>query len=201
MEKLLPGKAVLIGVFALIFLACGMAVGTLIVFTMLKTEPERKVQMEASQSDGSVYVTKTDETAVQEPKTGALVLDTRASGEPAEETSLAALLSDRQVYFAGIDDVTISRQSVIYLENLPENDDILMQYEIVNKDTGETLETTGLIPAGERIAWIPGEMLADGSYTLVFKEKPFYEYQGGYFALTQGNNEVSITIVSQGGEL
>ncbi len=129
----------------------------------------------------------------EEPRNVALVLDTRASAEK-EEDNLAELLADRQVYFAGIEDATINRQTVIYLENMKENDDILMQYEITDKDTGEVLETTGLIPSGEHVDWIPGEKLADGSYTLVFHEKPFYEYKGEYVALTQGNNEVAIRI-------
>ena len=125
---------------------------------------------------------------------GALMVDTRSEKGETDGKSLADILSDRQVYFAGIENAVISHDTAICLENMEENGDILMQYEISDKATGEVLETTGLIPAGEQIAWVPGEQLEDGTYTLIFHEKPFYPYEGEYIALTQGNNEVTITI-------
>ena len=125
---------------------------------------------------------------------GSLMVDTRSEKGKGAGGSLADLLADRQVYFAGIENATISQDTVIYLENMEENDDILMQYEITDKETDEVLETTGLIPAGEQVAWTPGEKLKAGTYTLIFHEKPFYPYDGDYAALTQGNNEVVFTI-------
>ena len=125
---------------------------------------------------------------------GSLMVDTRSEKGGEKRGSLADILADRQVYFAGIENATISRDTVIYLENMEENGDILMQYKISDKATGEVLESTGLIPSGEQVAWSPGEKLKEGTYTLIFHEKPFYPYEGDYVALTQGNNEVTITI-------
>ena len=127
-------------------------------------------------------------------KTAALMVDTRAEGGETEEGNLAERLADIQVYFAGIEDAVISEDTVIYLENLKENGDILMQYEITDKGSGETLETTGLIPSGEHVEWVPGKALKKGVHTLIMHESPFYSYDGEYFALTQGNNEVTFTI-------
>jgi len=181
-------KKMILGVVLFLTVATGLIGGILIGRATPVEKETEKVTFESVEAQ--------EEEVQEEPRTSSLVLDTRASGEQTKELSLAEILADRQVYFAGIDDVTISRSSVIYLENMPENEDILMQYEIVDKASGVTLETTGLIPAGESISWVPGEQLADGSYTLIFMEKPFYEYQGEYIALTQGNNEVNITIQS-----
>ena len=181
--------------FAIFFaITAGLIAGILLGRATPNTDHTEKILWE----DGPAVSpdAKSEQIPAAETKTSALVLDTRASGEAAKETSLAEILADRQVYFAGIDDATIGKSTVIYLENMPENDDILMQYQIVDKGSGEILETTGLIPSGESIPWVPGEVLADGSYTLIFMEKPFYEYQGEYIALTQGNNEVNITIQS-----
>ena len=129
-----------------------------------------------------------------EPTHGSMMLDTRADRAGEDGNELADLLADREVYFAGIEDAEISDSTEILLENMKENDDILMQYIITDKDTGEVYEETGLIPAGSHIAWVPGKQLKSGSYTLIFHEKPFYPYEGDMIALTQGNNEVTITI-------
>ena len=129
-----------------------------------------------------------------EPTHGSLMLDTRADGSETDSNNLMELLADREVYFAGIEDAQIDSKTEIYLENMKENDDILMQYVITDKNSGEVYEETGLIPAGSHIAWVPGEKLQNGSYTLIFHEKPFYPYEGEMIALTQGNNEVTITI-------
>ena len=135
------------------------------------------------------------DTAVPEPaRMGALMVDTRAEKGESDGKSLIDILGDRQVYFAGIENAVISSDTVISLENMEENEDILMQYEITDKESGEVLETTGLIPAGEQVAWKPGEKLKTGTYTLVFHEMPFFPFEGEYVALTQGNNEVTITI-------
>lgn len=143
------------------------------------TEPEQMIE-DLEEADGF--------------RNAALMVDTRAKGSEAEKGSLAELLADRQVYFAGIEDAVISEDTVIYLENLKENGDILIQYEVIDKENGESLETTGLIPSGEHVAWVPGEALEKGTHTLILHESPFYPYEGEYFALTQGNNEVTFTI-------
>ncbi len=130
-------------------------------------------------------------------KGGNLVIDTRSSAEGTEKSSLAEALEDRQVYFAGIEDCVISGNTDIYLENVSENEDILMKYDIVDKDTGNVLESTDLIPSGEHVAWNAGSVLSEGEHTLIFRQSPYFpwdEAESGYVPLTQANNEVIVTI-------
>lgn len=129
-------------------------------------------------------------------KEGNLTIDTR-SGEKEEEASLADVLKDRQVFFSGIEDAVISKETKVYLENPKENQDILMKYEVIDKESGEVVETTDLIPAGESVTWMAGEVLTIGEHTLIFHEMPYYpweEAENGYYPLTQGNNEVVFAV-------
>lgn len=129
--------------------------------------------------------------------TGNLIIDTRSSDEKKGTSDLVEALKDRQVFFAGIEDAVITKSTTIFLENVEENEDILMKYDIVDKETGETLESTGLIPAGEHIEWKAGEVLSEGEHTLIFRETPYFpweEAQDGYVQLTQANNEVILTV-------
>ena len=125
---------------------------------------------------------------------GGVVLDDRSNSDPTQQT-VNEELANRQVYFSGIDDATISKQTVVYLENLPENGDFLMQYEITDTDTGKVIEKTGLIPSGEHVDWIPGETLEAGEYHLNFREIPYYQIgEDDYMTLTTGNNQVTFVI-------
>lgn len=104
-------------------------------------------------------------------------------------------LSDRQVYFSGINDADVSAKTVVYLENLPENDDFYMTYQIEDKETGEIVFETDLIPSGEHVEWVIGDSLSVGEHKLIFHEKPYWEDEtGNWIALTSGNNEATFTV-------
>ena len=62
-----------------------------------------------------------------------LTIDTAA----AEEHETASPISSRNVYFAGIDNSTCNGDTIVYLENLPENEDFLIRYEIYTLTAGE----------------------------------------------------------------
>lgn len=125
--------------------------------------------------------------------TGNVMIDTRADSEKEEASNP---LSDRMVHFSGIEDADVNADSVVYLENLPENEDFYMTYKIENADTGEVYEETGLIPSGEHVAWKVGEDITEpGEYHLNFHEAPYWiDPNGNQIALTSGNNQVTFTM-------
>lgn len=104
-------------------------------------------------------------------------------------------LSDRNVYFAGFDNFTVGQDNVVYFENLKENDDIFMAYEVYLGD--ELIHKTGLIPSGEYSQWTPAEDLKPGSYSISIKNVPYYSFDGvNYEKLTyQPVNNVNVVIV------
>ena len=126
-----------------------------------------------------------------------LGLDTRATASK-DTLSLEDALKDRQVYFSGIEDTCVNSNTVVYLENAAENEDIYMVYQIIDKDTGAVYEITDLIPAGEHVEWEPADYLTEGEHTLIFNEMPYFAWEGsetGYVQLTQANNEVVFTVL------
>ncbi len=112
--------------------------------------------------------------------------DVRVSDDP---------LSNRQVYYAGFDDFTVGEGNVVYLENLRENEDIFMAYEIYVGD--ELIHKTGLIPSGQYSEWIPATDMNAGTYQISIKNVPYYSYNGtDYFVLAyQPINTVQMTII------
>ena len=127
-----------------------------------------------------------------------LVVDSGATSE--ESGDPLASLADRQVYFAGMEDQMIGKDTIVELSNLPENEEILMSYEILDADTGESLHRTDLIPSGTHTSWIPGETLNTGTYHLIFHQMPYLPYpdsDSGYLPLTNANNEVTFTIIGE----
>ncbi len=145
---------------------------------------------------GGFYYLYTHKPEAEPTPQGNMVLDTRSTTDQAKKNSP---LASRSVYFAGIEDAALAKDSQIALDNLPENEDFLLKYEITDTATGELVFETDLIPSGERVLWTPGETLAPGTYKLSFLEKPFYkdEKTGEYTPLTSGNNVVTIVIVDQ----
>lgn len=104
-------------------------------------------------------------------------------------------LANRNVFFAGYTDATISKTSSIILENLPDNKDFLMKYEITNLETGEVVYETNLITSGQCVLWVPGETLEEGTYKLQFLAKPYFQEENGNFLpLTAGSNTVQYII-------
>ena len=104
-------------------------------------------------------------------------------------------LSDRNVFFAGFDNFTVGQDNVVYFENLKENDDIFMAYEVYLGD--ELIHKTGLIPSGTYSQWTPARDLKPGSYDISIKNVPYYSFDGvNYDKLSyQPVNNVSVTIV------
>ena len=104
-------------------------------------------------------------------------------------------LDGRQVYYAGLEDCVVNSDSVVYLENLKENDDIFMAYEI--STNGEKIYETGLIPSGNYSKWTPSEVLTPGTYELSIKNIPYYDLgDGNYEQLAyQPVNVINMTVV------
>lgn len=120
-----------------------------------------------------------------------LIIDENAT-DKAKENQQADPLSERMVYFAGIEDCTINQQSIVYLENLPENEDFLMKYQIFEGE--KLIYETDLIPSGMHIEWKAAEDLSVGEHKLDLKEVPYYQADGNYIELTSGVNAVVITV-------
>ncbi len=130
---------------------------------------------------------------VNEAANKPVVIDSNATSK--DEQELEAKLASRNIYFAGIDNATITTESRIKLENLPENEDFLMKYTVTNEATGEKVYETDLIPSGQFVNWIAGDTLGKGEYDLSFLMTPYVLLDDGtYKTLTSGNNTVHIVI-------
>ena len=126
---------------------------------------------------------------------GVLLLDDRAVDREEAAGGKEDALKDRNVYFAGFMDAVLSESSTVRLENLPQNGDFLLQYLISDKDSGEGVFETDLIPSGQCVLWTPGETLEAGTYHLEFLMVPYYvDGDGNCSALTSGSNEVCYQI-------
>ena len=105
-------------------------------------------------------------------------------------------LADRQVYYAGFDDFAVKKGNIVFLENLKENDDIFMSYEIYIGD--KLVHKTGLIPSGQYSEWLPADEITPGEYDIAIKNIPYYSYNGtDFFVLAyQPVNTVKMTILN-----
>jgi hypothetical protein len=123
-----------------------------------------------------------------------VVLDDRST-ETGSKTSTADL-SSRMIYFPGMEDATVTDDTIVKLENPSENEDIYLKYDVYDSDTGDLLFSTGLIPSGSYIGWTPGETMEPGEYHIVLNETPYIMLEGDtdYTQLTQGNNEFNLTL-------
>lgn len=120
-------------------------------------------------------------------------VDTRATSETNQV--IEDSLGNRQVFFAGIEDLDISMTTSVLLENLPENEDILMKYEIYNSETEDLIFETDLIPSGEHVEWVPGRNLDKGEYQITMVETPYYPNgDDTYMPLTVGSNVLSLVL-------
>lgn len=135
---------------------------------------------------------KTDKVVFEE--TQGMVIDSRSTSEKVAEVNNP--LSSRQIFFAGFDDIYASEESVVCLENLPENDDFFIRYEILMKrgDKEKLVFETDLIPSGEHIEWIPSESLEPGDYDLTFVQTPYVEINGKWTELTTAGNDVKLCL-------
>ena len=136
-----------------------------------------------------VYKLKHEVTPVNH---GNLTVDTRQTEEKRDDPMKD--IASRNVFFAGIEDAAFAGNGQIALENLPENKDFLMKYEIVNRDTGELVFKTVLITSGNRIYFDPYSVLRPGIYHLSFVETPYALIIGEYIELTGASNTVTIEL-------
>ena len=120
-----------------------------------------------------------------------LELDTRAMQQ---DSDVQEEVTSRNVFFAGIEDSVLYGEGRIALDNLPENEDFLMRYEVYDTESDERVFETGLIPSGERVYFDPYSVLEPGIYHLMFQAVPYLERNGEYLALTSGSNEVTIEL-------
>ncbi len=125
---------------------------------------------------------------------GGLVVDTRATDAQKAEPETDPL-TGRNVYFSGIEDATISLETVVQLDNREENLDFLLRYEIYDGE-GELVFETDLIPSGQYVEWVPGETLGAGMHTLSFLQIPYYvDGAGEFISLTQGSCQATLAIL------
>ena len=81
-------------------------------------------------------------------------------------------LSGRNVFFAGYADATLTKTTTVALENLPDNEDFLMKYTVINTEDGTVVFETNLIQSGQCVAWMPGEILEPSIYNLQILQSP-----------------------------
>lgn len=142
---------------------------------------------------GTRFTSKDNHNAKDEMMITNLVLDTSQNNYDKANQELA----DREVFFAGIGNGPVPRNGEILLKNPPSNDDIYMQYTIINEDTGEVVYETDLIQSANAVSWVPGETLEPGEYHFTLIEQPYYQVEAteNWLPLTTGNNHVTITIL------
>ena len=125
-----------------------------------------------------------------------LVVDTSATDM---ENETVSALMDRNVYFAGMDNILADADTIVKLENLKENKDILISYSIIDNSTGKELFSTDLIPSGQHVDWKPSESLKAGSYDICYVQNPFWpDGDGNYIPLTSANNLATLTLSTEG---
>lgn len=95
-------------------------------------------------------------------------------------------------------DLTVAgtNAGVVKLENPSANGDVYLQYNVYNQSTGQLLYTTGLVPSGSYVGWVPGDILAAGTYSIHLEENPYVMQDGAYTMLTQGSADFVLTITN-----
>ena len=120
-----------------------------------------------------------------------MIVDTRS--EKNQDTDNP--LKDRTVSFVGLNDAILQEGGVIVLENLPENKDFYMKYEVTDNNSNKVVFETDLIESGNHIDWVPSETMKKGEYHLSFLQIPFWKSpDGSFIPLTSGNNEITVTL-------
>ncbi len=123
-----------------------------------------------------------------------LIADTEAT-ESTETEEVKEALKDRNVFFAGMDNISADENTIVRLENLKDNGDILISYVIQNNSTGEELFRTDLIPSGHHVDWKPSETLEEGSYDICYVQNPVWQDKdGNYIPLTSASNVATLTL-------
>ena len=124
-----------------------------------------------------------------------LVLDDRAQNKDEIIQTQKNPLDGRNVFFAGYADAILNRTTTVALENLPDNEDFLMKYTVINTEDGTVVFETNLIQSGQCVAWMPGETLEPGIYNLQILQSPYYLVDGeNFIPLTAGTTDVCFEI-------
>lgn len=104
-------------------------------------------------------------------------------------------LSGRNVFFAGYADATLTKTTTVALENLPDNEDFLMKYTVINTADNSVVFETNLIRAGQCVVWVPGEELEPGNYQFQILQSPYYQSgEDEFVPLTAGTTDVCYEI-------
>ncbi len=123
------------------------------------------------------------------------LMDERSINKKEAMSTMQNPLAGRNVFFAGYADATLSKTSTVALENLPENENFLLKYIIIDTTKDTIVFETNLIPSGQCIVWTPGESLEVGTYELQFLAIPYYcDENDNFQQLTSGCNEVCYQI-------
>lgn len=139
---------------------------------------EREQQQAEEKSSGTVFV-----------------IDDRGQNKAEVIEAQKNPLSGRNVFFAGYADAAFTKTTAVALENLPENEDFLMKYTVINTEDGTVAFETDLIRSGQCIAWIPGESLEPGTYQFQILQSPYYQSgEGEFIPLTAGTTDVCYEI-------
>ena len=100
-------------------------------------------------------------------------------------------LEDLYVTYAGITDATISEDTVVQLENLEENGDIVMMFEIY--ENGKLIHSTDYVESGKYLSWNAGKELSVGDHNLQLVQIPKIMVNDEYVPLTSGTCEFVLT--------
>lgn len=95
------------------------------------------------------------------------------------------------VTYSGITDNVIVEQSTVELENLKENGDIVMKFEVYEKD--KLIYETDYIKSNTHVNWEAGKDLSKGEHTLRIVQIPQIKVDDKWVPLTSGTCECVLT--------
>ena len=149
-----------------------------LIITLFAACSENEQQQTEEKSSGTVFV-----------------IDDRGQDKAEVMEAQKNPLSERNVFFAGYADATLTKSTAVALENLPDNEDFLMKYTVVNTEDGTVAFETDLIRSGQCIVWIPGESLEPGTYQFQILQAPYYQSgEDEFIPLTAGTTDVCYEI-------
>lgn len=138
---------------------------------------------------------KGEEKPEEESSGTVFVIDDRGQDKAEVVEAQKNPLSGRNVFFAGYADATLTKTTTVALENLPDNEDFLMKYTVINTADDSVVFETNLIRAGQCVVWVPGEELEPGTYQFRILQSPYYQSRDDEFIpLTAGTTDVCYEI-------
>ena len=138
---------------------------------------------------------KGEEKPDEESSGTVFVIDDRGQDKAEVVEAQKNPLSGRNVFFAGYADATLTKTTTVALENLPDNEDFLMKYTVINTADDSVVFETNMIRAGQCVVWVPGEELEPGTYQFQILQSPYYQSEEDEFIpLTTGTTDVCYEI-------